>query len=68
MRYIGLWRVALNTLSGIPLLGLWAFDIGCADDQSQVFYLADVCDASVEMIDTPNRFAVRKSFGGLVQL
>src|SRR6266702_1600993 len=45
-------QVALITGPGIPPRGLWAFDISFVDDQSQVYYLADASNASVDLIDT----------------
>jgi hypothetical protein len=45
-------QIALITGPGIPPRGLWAFDISFVDDQSQVDYLADASNASVDMIDT----------------
>ncbi len=48
----GLRQIALITGPGIPPRGLWHFDISYVDDQSQVYYLADVSLASVDMIDT----------------
>ncbi len=45
-------QIALITGPTIPPRGLWAFDIGFVDDQSQVYYLADASNASVDMIDT----------------
>src|SRR6266566_1315574 len=45
-------QVALITGPDIPPRGLWAFDIGFVDDQSQVYYLADASNASVDLIDT----------------
>jgi len=45
-------QVARITGPNIPPRGLWAFDIGFVDDQSQVYYLADASNASVDMIDT----------------
>ncbi len=48
----GLRQIALITGPDIPPRGLWAFDIGFVDDQSQVYYLADASNASVDMVDT----------------
>jgi DNA-binding beta-propeller fold protein YncE len=48
----GLRQIALITGPGIPPRGLWAFDISFVDDQSQVDYLADASNASVDLIDT----------------
>src|SRR5437868_8793885 len=48
----GLRQVALITGPNIPPRGLWAFDISFVDDQSQVYYLADASNASVDLIDT----------------
>lgn len=45
-------QIALITGPGIPPRGLWAFDISFVDDQSQVYYLADASNASVDLIDT----------------
>ena len=44
--------IPLQTGSEIPPRGLWAFDISFVDDQSQVDYLADASNASVDMINT----------------
>jgi len=48
----GLRQIALITGPNIPPRGLWAFDISFVDDQSQVYYLADASNASVDLIDT----------------
>ncbi len=48
----GLRQIALITGPHIPPRGLWAFDISYVDDQSQVYYLADASNASVDLIDT----------------
>jgi DNA-binding beta-propeller fold protein YncE len=48
----GLRQIALITGPDIPPAGLWAFDISYVDDQSQVDYLADASNASVDLIDT----------------
>ena len=48
----GLRQIALITGPNIPPRGLWAFDISFVDDQSQVDYLADASNASVDLIDT----------------
>ncbi len=48
----GLRQIALITGPDIPPRGLWAFDIGFVDDQSQVYYLADASNATVDMVDT----------------
>ncbi len=48
----GLWQIALITGPNIPPRGLWAFDISFVDDQSQVDYLADASNTSVDLIDT----------------
>ncbi len=48
----GLRQIALITGPNIPPAGLWAFDISYVDDQSQVYYLADASNASVDLIDT----------------
>jgi DNA-binding beta-propeller fold protein YncE len=48
----GLWQITLITGPNIPPAGLWAFDISYVDDQSQVYYLADASNASVDLIDT----------------
>jgi len=45
-------QIALITGPGIPPRGLWAFDISFVDDQSQIYYLADASNASVDLIDT----------------
>jgi len=45
-------QIALITGPNIPPRGLWAFDISFEDDQSQVYYLADASNASVDLIDT----------------
>ncbi len=45
-------QIALITGPDIPPAGLWAFDISYVDDQSQVDYLADASNASVDLIDT----------------
>jgi DNA-binding beta-propeller fold protein YncE len=45
-------QIALITGPNIPPRGLWAFDISFVDDQSQVYYLADASNASVDLIDT----------------
>ena len=50
----GLKQIALITGPGIPPSGLWAFDISYVDDQSQVYYLADASNASVDLVDTRN--------------
>src|SRR2546421_6935700 len=50
----GLKQIALITGPGIPPVGLWAFDISYVDDQSQVYYLADASNASVDLVDTRN--------------
>src|SRR5947207_7332792 len=48
----GLRQIALITGPDIPPTGLWAFDISYVDDQSQVDYLADASNSSVDLIDT----------------
>ena len=48
----GLRQIALITGPDIPPAGLWAFDISYVDDQSQVDYLADASNASVDLVDT----------------
>ena len=48
----GLRQIALITGPKIPPHGLWAFDISFVDDQSQIYYLADASNASVDLIDT----------------
>jgi DNA-binding beta-propeller fold protein YncE len=48
----GLRQTALITGPNIPPAGQWAFDISYVDDQSQVYYLADASNASVDLIDT----------------
>src|SRR2546421_6739131 len=48
----GLRQIALIVGPNIPPRGLWAFDISFGDDQSQVYYLADASNASVDLIDT----------------
>ena len=48
----GLRQIAIITGPNIPPAGLWAFDISYIDDQSQVYYLADASNASVDLIDT----------------
>ena len=48
----GLRQIALISGPNIPPRGLWAFDITYVDDQSQVYYLADASNASVDLIDT----------------
>ena len=48
----GLRQIALITGPNIPPQGLWAFDISFVDDQSQIDYLADASNASVDLIDT----------------
>jgi DNA-binding beta-propeller fold protein YncE len=45
-------QIALITGPDIPPAGLWAFDISYVDDQSQIDYLADASNASVDLIDT----------------
>ena len=48
----GLQQIALITGPNIPPAGLWAFDISFVDDQSQIDYLADASNASVDLVDT----------------
>ena len=48
----GLRQIVLITGPNIPPAGLWAFDISIVDDQSQVYYLADASNASVDLVDT----------------
>src|SRR6266566_2778595 len=48
----GLRQITLITGPNIPPRGLWAFDISYVDDQSQVDYLADASNASVDLVDT----------------
>lgn len=48
----GLRQIALITGPNIPPPGLWAFDISYVDDQSQIDFLADASNASVDLIDT----------------
>jgi DNA-binding beta-propeller fold protein YncE len=48
----GLRQIALVTGPNIPPAGLWAFDISYVDDQSQIDYLADASNASVDLINT----------------
>jgi DNA-binding beta-propeller fold protein YncE len=48
----GLRQTALITGPNIPPAGQWAFDISYVDDQSQVYYLADASNVSVDLIDT----------------
>lgn len=45
-------QIALLTGPGISPRGVWAFNISFVDDQSQVYYLADAGNASVDLIDT----------------
>ena len=48
----GLRQIALITGPNVPPAGLWAFDLSYVDDQSQIYYLADGSNASVDLIDT----------------
>src|SRR5437764_650192 len=48
----GLRQIALITGPNIPPVGVWAFDISFVDDQSQIDYLADASNASVDLVDT----------------
>ena len=60
----GLRQIALITGPNIPPHGLWAFDISFVDDQSQVYYLADASNASVDLIDTRTNTLIGQIGGG----